>query len=394
MKKLVTVLALTLLFFSSTLPAQHLVSTEVELRNPVVYDFTGIHCVSCPKAHTAIAVAREHYPQLVAIAFHTGQYAQPNPGEPDYRTLEGDYIYNVWAYYNPLDELYNVVWAFPTVAINGTGVENSTVNDTTAFLEEIALVAAEEAVVNVAALATIDTLTRNLKVEVECYYTSAAADSNYLVISVTQNGLMSAQSGAPQSGDEYVHKDMFRMYVTNILGDTLGQPQAGDLIQKTYNMVLPDSICFHSSDPVVLSLRDIEIQAYITGGDTTVTAYDFFQNAYPGRKAYEILNGVNATKEYIYSSGISSPAAEAGITVYPNPARDFIYIKPAPGDHFRPNSSLHITDLSGRRVFEYHNFKSSETNGLYVPLKGIKTGIYLIRVNDGGTYSTTKFIVK
>ncbi len=394
MKRSLTALAMTILFFSSMLQAQIHVSTEKELRNPVVYDFTGIHCVSCPKAHTAIAVAREHYPQLVAIAYHTGQFAQPNPGEPDYRTPEGDYIYNVWAYYNPVDELYNIVWAFPTVTINGIGVENATVTDTTAFLEEIAEAAAEEAVVNIAALATIDTLTRNLKVDMECYYTTAAADSNFLVISVTQNGLKRAQAGASQYGDDYVHKEMFRMFVTNILGDTLGKPQAGDLIQKTYNMVLPDSVYFHNNAPIELSLKDIEIQVYITGGDTTVTAYDFFQNEYPGRKSFDILNGVNATKEYIYSSGISSQPAETSITVYPNPATDFVYVKPVRGQHFDRRGSLYITDLQGRRVFEYRDFKTTETNGLHIPLKGFKAGVYMIRILGNDLDATTKLIVR
>ncbi len=384
MKQLRIALLAAVFFYGYGIFSQSIVSLDIEKKNPVVFDFTGIHCVSCPHAHEAIAYAKNHYPQVVAMAFHTGNFAVPGAGEPDFRTFEGDSIESSFAFWKPDAGQYRVVWSYPTVCVNAVGVENNVGTDTLLFLQKIEEVIAEDATVNIGAVAYIDTLKRKMKVEVECYYTSAATDSNYLVVSVTQNGLKSTQAGA---GDDYEHKEMFRLSVSNIYGDTLGIPEQGDLIQKTYYFDLPDSIKHQDGNGVELVLQNIQVQAYIQGGDTLVTAYDFIGVPYKKRRAFEILNGVNAEKEYTNLNGIFKTKYENSFSIYPNPANDFVSIKTLRNIDV---STVEILDIYGGVL----SVKPISDAGK-IPLDGLDEGIYIIRlVFSNGIIASKKFIVR
>jgi len=393
MKNLNLIILQLALFFSFVATGQIIVSTEIENMTPVVFDFTGIHCVSCPNAHIAIEVAKEHYPQVVALTFHTGTFAAPNPDEPDFRTIQGDSVVNNFGFWDPIDNIYKVVWSYPTVCLNGTKVNSSVVNDTNQFLQEMSQVFNQEAIVNIGAIASIDTLKRKIEVEVECYYTASAPDSNYLIVSVTQNGLKSAQSGAPQSGDNYVHKEMFRQYISNVWGDTLGIPQEGDLIQKTYSLNLPDSIKYHDSDAIELILRNIQIQAFVTGNDTLVIAYDFFGNAYKDRRAFDILNGTNATIEFVDLQSIYSHINKQGLVVFPNPVRAFINIEFPPDIKAGKTISIDIMDIEGRQIKSIKFFRVKGADSFQIPVTGLKKGLYLLRLNANEFHWSARFIV-
>jgi hypothetical protein len=368
---------------------QTIVSTEVENRAPVIYDFTGIHCTSCPNAHHAIEVAKDHYPEIVALSFHTGQFANPGNDEPDFRTSQGDTVFNRFAYFNPEDETYGIVWSFPTVSINGIKIQTSVVNDSTQFLEKINEVVSEDAIVNIGAIASIDTLNRKLKLEVECFYTSPAPDSNYLVVSLTQNGLMSTQAGA---GDDYIHKEMFRYFISNTWGDTLGIHQEGDLVQTTYSLDLPDSIKYNESDAIELTLRNIQIQVYVTGHDTLVTAYDFFGVPYKNRRAFDILNGINADIEFTEFNSIQMGKEELNLKVYPNPAKQFIYVEIPPGLSHE-NIWYEILDMTGHLIKTIKYPGMEKSSSVQISIQDLKKGIYLLHFYGNHTYSVNRFVV-
>ena len=70
--------------------AQINVSTSVQQRNAVLEEWTGIHCGYCPTGHAAVQAAIDNNPgRVVALNIHSGGYAVPGAGEPDYRTPEG-----------------------------------------------------------------------------------------------------------------------------------------------------------------------------------------------------------------------------------------------------------------------------------------------------------------
>ena len=87
-KKILTLIAITL---STIITAQtSFVSTSPENKNVVLEDFTGIYCPNCPDGHLKAQDIYDANPgDVVLINIHTGSYANPNSGDPDFRTQFG-----------------------------------------------------------------------------------------------------------------------------------------------------------------------------------------------------------------------------------------------------------------------------------------------------------------
>ena len=80
---------------SSVIMSQTFVSTTAENKNVVLEEFTGIHCGFCHDGHVvAQGIYNQNPGDVVLINIHTGSYATPAAGEPDFRTPFGDMIDN------------------------------------------------------------------------------------------------------------------------------------------------------------------------------------------------------------------------------------------------------------------------------------------------------------
>lgn len=74
---------------------------QVEIDEPteltkkaVIFEFTGIHCTNCPAGHEAIEqIDSVYHGHVIPISVHAGYFANPYPGEPDFRTPFGDKIF-------------------------------------------------------------------------------------------------------------------------------------------------------------------------------------------------------------------------------------------------------------------------------------------------------------
>lgn len=92
MKRLFT-LTVTVLLLAGSMFAQSIVGTDPENKNVVLEEFTGIHCTYCPQGHQiAQGIQNANPNDVVLINIHTGSYANPNAGEPDFRTPWGSAI--------------------------------------------------------------------------------------------------------------------------------------------------------------------------------------------------------------------------------------------------------------------------------------------------------------
>ena len=82
MKKLYFI-TLTIFSFSFSF-SQTIVSTNVENKNAIVEESTGIHCSYCPEGHAILDQAIDQYPgDVFVIKYHEGGYAwdcDPNGG--------------------------------------------------------------------------------------------------------------------------------------------------------------------------------------------------------------------------------------------------------------------------------------------------------------------------
>ncbi len=106
------------------------------------------------------------------------------------------------------------------------------------------------------------------------------------------------------------------------------------------------------------------------------------------------LQGANSTT-YVFLSKIindcSLPTEEIAnplqlVTIYPNPAHTNITINNLPH-----NSTIHITDISGRVLYTQYN-KNNST--LQIPVNGISNGMYFVQIINGEHRVNKKVVVE
>ena len=92
MKKiLLSIMTLSLLAFQAQ--AQKWVKTTPQNKNVILEEFTGIHCGYCPDGHKiANNIVTSNPGRVFLINIHSGSFAVPAAGEPDFRTDAGTAI--------------------------------------------------------------------------------------------------------------------------------------------------------------------------------------------------------------------------------------------------------------------------------------------------------------
>ena len=150
------------------------VDTVKQRRKAVIEEWYGFHCGYCPMSEVAIdqAIALHGAENIIHFKVHEGGWAIPGPGEPDFRTAEGD-----------IHALGFGVNAYPHCTLNRRVIYGeqlyhpNTLNDSNKIPE----VLQDSAEVNLFMTAEIDFTSRVLNVEVEYYYVdSAPSPINYL----------------------------------------------------------------------------------------------------------------------------------------------------------------------------------------------------------------------
>lgn len=103
----------------------------------------------------------------------------------------------------------------------------------------------------------------------------------------------------------------------------------------------------------------------------------------------EVMNANNEISTYV---GINSPVFEQGVSVYPNPANDFMNIS------FMLNqpevAGVEIYDLFGKKVAAVTGHEYAEGQNLIrISNEGIANGMYLVKLNVGNRVITRKISV-
>ena len=272
-KNLLTLLFLTAFF--ANIFAQTIVGTDPETKNVVLEEFTGIHCVYCPDGHAiAQGIQDQHPNDVVLINIHTGSFASPSSGEPDYRTPWGDAI-----------AAQSGLTGYPAGTVNrhlfpgmsqGSGTAMSRGNWTSASNQTLA----QESYLNVGCEATV-TAAGQLTVYVEVYYTGDSPEStNLLNVAILQDNIFGPQTGGG-AGNNYQHMHMLRHMITGQWGVEITETTEGSLYSNTFTYDIPAD---YNDVPVVLEDLDIvafvsethqEIVSGITGTLVMEAAYDY-----------------------------------------------------------------------------------------------------------------------
>ena len=253
--------------------AQLPVSTTPENRNVVLEEFTGINCVYCPDGHKlANQYAAANPGDVFLINIHTGGFANPGPGQPNYTTSFGAAIAgqtNLTGY--PSGTINRQDFS-PTYSQNTSG----TAMNRGDWDEAGALVLQDNSYLNVALEGVIDVTTRTLTVDVEVYYTADGDSVNNLNVVLLQNNVRGPQTGAAayypemvNSDGTYTHMHMLRHLLTGQWGDAIDTTTAGHTVYKTYTWTIQNSI-----NGVPVELADLEIAAFVAEGHQYIVSGD------------------------------------------------------------------------------------------------------------------------
>lgn len=322
------------LAFAGSVFAQNtptIVSTDVQKRNVVMEEYTGIGCGYCPSGHANVnKYAKLHQGRVVSINIHQGGYAQGY--KPNYTTQWGN------ALANQAD-----ITGYPAGVLNRQRVTNTTADNygalinvgpsSTDWYSSANTILSQESPVNVAATATIDAKTRTLNVHVEVYYTKTTqAYTNLLNIALLQNNVEGDQHNYGGLGSlfnaeyvlypysdytssyntRYLHMHMLRDLITGKWGDTIaksntdGNIPAGTFFSKDYIYQIPEyytDAMYNSNTQVPCIFGDIELAVFVTEGLQQSEHWE-----------YEL---VSQGKKYKISGDVIAPNIYTGISVDP-----------------------------------------------------------------------------
>jgi len=254
MQKRFTFIAILMFGMAFQIFSQTIVGTDPEDKNVVLEEFTGIHCVYCPEGHAiAQAIYDAHPDDVVLINIHTGSYASPGSGEPDFRTPWGSAI-----------AAQSGLIGYPAGTVNrhlfpGWSQGSGTAMSRGQWNGAANQIMATPSYLNVGAVATITPSTRELSVDVEVYYTGDSPEAtNYLNVAILQNDILGPQTGGG-SGNNYHHMHMLRHLLTDQWGVEINQTTEGSLYSTTLTYTIPEDY-----NDVAVILDDLDIVAFVS----------------------------------------------------------------------------------------------------------------------------------
>lgn len=273
MKKLL--LSAAAMAVSGFLAAQTFVSTSPENKNVVLEEYTGIYCTFCPDGHKRAAALKDQNPgDVVLINIHTGSFANPSGGDPDFRTQWGSALANqsgLTGY--PAGSINRV-----NFSSNGWAQGSGTAMSRGDWTNASNVILGESSPVNVAVKATYDDANNEVDIEVEAYYTGNdyASATNKLNVYILQNNIPGPQTGASTYWPEmilpngqYRHMHMLRDMVTGQWGEDIVNPGMGTFVSKSYSWSIPSNI-----NGVPVLPQDLEVAVSIAEGQQVIISGD------------------------------------------------------------------------------------------------------------------------
>lgn len=241
--------------------------TEPAPKNVLIEDFTGIHCSNCPRGHAILAGMLQAQPErVIGVGIHTGDFAQPMTGQPDFRLSEGE------SYMNRFN-----ISSFPSALINRAPYLDMYPLGTS--LWELATRAQAELTADVNLQidkAEMDVNSRVLKVKVSGCFTAEPPVDPLITLWITQSGLYGPQTGASK-GNYYQHDHVLRVVLTDKWGDALPAVTKGEVFTFEKEFTLPESV-----RDIPLTPGDLELVAFVSQQKREVLNVTKAHLTYPG----------------------------------------------------------------------------------------------------------------
>lgn len=217
--------------------SQKWVSTQVQKRNAVLEEFTGVRCVYCPDGHKIANELKAQYPgKVVVVNIHAGSFATPGAGDLDLRT----------AVSTSIDRAAGVT-GYPAGSVNrATNPWAISRNQWAGVVPQILNM---NSPVNVAVRSVYDPSIRKIKSDVEIYYTGNPMPGDKINLYILQDSILGQQTGGtnfyPSNfiNGQYIHNHALRMSMDgNPWGLAIPNAQQGKLIEMSFITEVPQMI--------------------------------------------------------------------------------------------------------------------------------------------------------
>ena len=288
------IIIITLAFIPIISFSQTTVDTIPENKNVLLEEYHGIQCHWCSYGNAEATYLNSHYDpnDFVVVTIQAGSYSVPYSNQPDYRTLFGDTIHdyaNVTLY--PSGSINRRV--FPQYACE-IGYSPIIRDDWGDASDEIL---AEPSPVNIGAIANFDSLTNELVVDVELYYTDdQSVNINFLNVAILQDNIIGPQedggAGGQWTNNYYQHNNMLRHMMTGNWGDSINPISQGTFVTKQYNWTVPSEIY---DVPIVVS--DLKVVVFVNQTkEETLNVIEIFPIGVPPVIITSVNNQVDQRK--------------------------------------------------------------------------------------------------
>ena len=236
-----------LLLSTGLLQSQNLVSTAPQNKKVVLEQFTGIRCGYCPDGHSVSQAIKAQNPDDVFLIYvHTGHHARPSSNRPDFRTDFGEALATQANVRN-----------YPTASVNRIG----NARGRSGWERRANQVLEESSYVNIAGTAEINTITNELSVTIEVYYTDdSPKNTNKLNIALLQDNTVGFQFGA-EPRNSYLHMHRLVHFLTGQWGDDITNTTEGSFSQYNYTYQIPNN--YRDVDVI---LEDLKLVAFVAEG--------------------------------------------------------------------------------------------------------------------------------
>lgn len=354
--------------------AQLPVSQTAGKKNALIEEFTGIHCGYCPDGHKISDQITSGDPTHVfSVNVHAGSYAAPSSGEIDMRTTDGTAILAIPGM---------LVSGFPAGDVNRAPCTSPQQSGGLAMSRgswsaAVNTIKNQNAYVNIAGAATLNTSTRVLTVNIEAYYTAAGPSANYLTVMLKQDAILGTQSGgstyypAMMVGSQYKHNHALRdVLTTGSTGEVMGSTAMGYKFTKTITYTVPATI-----GNVAVTLANLDIVAFVseTGGKNIINVCKV-----------PITTGTTSTNEI---SDIVN-----NVSVFPNPATSNATVDFNISE--ANNVSVAVSNMVGQTVLTENlgQLNAGQHNYL-LDVANLNSGLYLLTITAGESKITKQVSV-
>jgi len=378
-------LSLYIVAVAAPVVAQLPVSTAQENRKVLVEEFTGITCQYCPDGHKkADQLISANPTSNFVINVHTGGYANPASGAPDFRTAFGSALAS-----------QSGLVGYPAGTVNRHLFSALSQNTTTpgtamsrgAWANAAGQIESMPSILNVALQGTIDATTRKLTVDVEVYYTgTSTVSTNYFNLALIQDSILGPQTGAttwyPQMmvGSQYQHNKMLRHLLTGQWGDPINTTTAGSMIAKQYTYTIPAQLPLTVTNGAIKTdvlLSKLKIIGFVT------------------ETQQEVLSANKGPITIVSSSptGIEKYDAkdEYSATLFPNPTADKSTLALLLSKN--GNVSVKVYNLLGSQVYSYQNDLEKGMHAINIDCRNYESGVYFVQITIDGKVRTEKLVI-